>query len=438
MGGAMPVSELSVGVERKPGSLVELRVEAPAEEVDAAIDQALRRLASRVRIPGFRPGKAPAAMVERAVGWDAVRQDTVEHLVPDLYRRALAQAGVEPVSDPELSVEPVEREHPLTFTATVTVKPEVDLRDYQTISVQRETTEITDERVDAAIEEVRRRHAELHEVDRPAQVGDVLRATLMMLRGEEILSGADSGERDLELDRESVIPQIVDGIIGLRPGEHRSFEVTLPQDYPREELRGAAVTVDVTVHAVRERQLPPLDDSLAEKDGHGATLEELREHYRDALTRAAAEHDREKFESDALAALRDHVRVDVPAAMVEREIERQLDDLEFRLSSIGIPLDKYLEISGQTVEKLRAERRESATQRVRLDLALDALANAEGLEVDESQVARETQRIAEGRRLSASQRERLGELSRRDLLRRAAAERVLEIAGGDEAGFVQT
>jgi trigger factor len=436
--GVMPVSELSVDVQRKPGSQVELRVEAPAEEVDVAIDAALRRLSTRVRIPGFRPGKAPAAMVERAVGWEVVRQDAVEHLVPALYQRALDDGGVDPVAEPQLDVPPLERGQPLTFTATVTVKPDVDLRDYQTITVARDTTEITEERVDEALEEVRRRHGELGDVERAAQPGDVVRATLEMRRGDEVLSGGDGRERDIELDRDTVVPEIVDGVSGMRAGESRSFEVTLPDDYPREELRGSTVTVDVTVDAVRERKLPPLDDSLAQKDGHGTTLAELRDHYRETLTRAAEEHDREKFESDVLSALRDHIRVDLPEAMVEREVQHQIDDLEFRLSSIGIPLDRYLEMSGQTMEKLRGDRREPAVQRVRLDLALEALASAEGLEVDEAQVEREVRRIAEGRKVNASQRRRLYDIARRDLLRRAAAERMLELAGGDAAGFVET
>ena len=432
----MPVSELSVDVEHQPGSQVRLRVEAPPDEVDAAIAASLRRLSSRVRVAGFRPGKAPAAIVERMLGWDAVRQETIEHLVPDLYQRALEQTGVEPVADPELDVDTVERDKPLKFTATVTVKPEVELGDYLSLRVPIENTEITDERVDETIEDLRRRHAELVEVQRPAQVGDVLRCVLVMRRGDEILSGEDSGERDLELDRETVIPEIVDGIIGLSAGEHRTFDATLPQDYRREELRGATVTIDVDVHAVRERKLPPLDDALAALDGHGSTLAELRDHQRETLVNAAAINDREMHEQRALDALRESVRVDVPEAMIEREIERQLADLEYRLSAIGIPLDKYLELSGQSVERLRGERRDAAAQRVRLELALDALAAAESLEVEESQVQREVQRIGEGRKVDAARRRRLQDIARRDLVRQAAGQRLLEIVGGDE--FVPT
>ena len=136
---------MTVTLERKAASQVALQVEATADEVEAAVQASLRRLAGRVRIAGFRPGKAPAAMVERAIGWETIRHETVDHLVPDLYRRAVDETGVEPVGDPELDLGELERDQPLKFTATVTVKPEVDLRDYLTLRVPMETTEITDE-----------------------------------------------------------------------------------------------------------------------------------------------------------------------------------------------------------------------------------------------------------------------------------------------------
>src|SRR5665213_345798 len=142
-----------------------------------------------------------------------------------------------------------------------------------------------------------------------------------MRRGDEVLTGEDGEERELELDRDLVIPAIVDGVIGLTAGQSRSFDTTLPQDYRQEELRGATVTIDVTVHAVRERTLPPEDDSLAVLDSHGTTLEALREHYRSALTVEAVEADRERHEGAALEALRDYVRVDIPEAMIDLTLD---------------------------------------------------------------------------------------------------------------------
>jgi trigger factor len=423
--------DIAVAVERQPDSRVRLRVEAPPSELEAAITAALRRLAGRVRLPGFRPGKAPAAMVERAVGWEAVRQEAVDALLPELYTRALDQAGVQPVDDPELDLPPVERGQPFVFTATVTVRPEVDLRDYHSLRVEVPANGVTDEQVEEMVEELRRRNGELRDVDRPAQAGDVLRCTLVMHRGDEVLSGEEEVDRDLDIDRERLLPGLADALIGLEAGAQRSFQLTLPEDFSREELRGAAVDVDVTVTAVRERILPPLDDALATLEGHGTTLDELRAHYRERLEELTAERDRETLEASALEALRDHVGIEIPDSMVEREIDRQIADLDVRLQSMGMPIDRYLEYTGTTVEKLRGERREAAVQRLRLELALDALAEAEGIEVDEAAVVREEQRLAEGRKLTAQQRRRLHQGTHVDLARRGAGERLVEIVRGD-------
>ena len=424
-------ADIDVTVERQPDSRVLLRVEAPAAELETAIGAALRRLAGRVRLPGFRPGKAPAAMVERAVGWEAVRQEAVDSLLPDLYTRALERAAVQPVDDPELDLQPVERGQPVVFTATVTVRPEVELGDYRSLRVEVPATEVTDEQVEEMLEELRRRNSELRDVERPAEAGDVLRATLVMRRGEEVLSGEDEVDRDLDIDRERLLPGLADALIGLEAGAQRSFQLTLPEDFSREELRGATVDVDVTVSAVRERILPPLDDSLAALDEHGDTLDALRAYYRGRLVEVTAERDREALEGSALEALRDHVVIDLPELMVEREIDRQVADLDARLQSMGMPLDRYLEYTGTTVEKLRGERREAAVQRLRLELALDALAEAEGIEVDEAAVVREEQRLAEGRKLTAQQRRRLHQGTHVDLARRAAGERLVEIVRGE-------
>jgi trigger factor len=424
-------AELSVSVERQPGSQVELAVEAPASEVDTAVEQALRRLSGQVRLPGFRPGKAPAALVERAVGWDAVRREAADRLIPTLYLRALAQAGVQAVGDPEeLNVVDFERGKPISFTAKVTVKPEIELGDYTAIRVDEEITEITEEKLDAALEEVRKGHAELVEVtDRPAQAGDVVTATLGMTKqGERV---AEPEERDVELDRERVLPGLIDGILGLGVGQSGSTEVVLPDDYSSEELRGATVVFDITVNRIRERVLPPLDDSLAVLDKHGETLEELREHYRTVLTEAAERLDRERFEAAVLTAFRDSVSFDVPELMIEREIDRQLRDTEMRLAQAGMRFDRYLEYTGQTMERIRGEAREPAVMRVKLELVLDALAAAEGIEVDHSQVDREVDRLAGGRKLSHEDRHRLEDAAERDLRFRGAAERAVEIARGE-------
>jgi trigger factor len=421
-------SDLSVFVERKPGWIVELTVEAPAAELDRALTEAGRKLGARIRIPGFRPGKAPAGLVERAVGWEALRNAAAEELVPRLYGRAVEQEDLDPVGDPSVTLGTVERGQPVKFTAEVAVRPVVDLADYRSLRVDRPHTEIGEAEVDSALEEVRRRFSDLADVSRPAQAGDVLRCTLVMRRGEEVLSGGE--ERDLELDRERLVPGLVDALIGMTPGDQRQFPLSLPADYQQEELRGVTVEADAHILQIRERVLPPLDDALAVRDGGAETLEQMRDHYRERLVAAAAESDEERFQSDVLKALRDRVKVDLPAAMVERELERELASMEIRLAELGLRFDRYLEYTGGSLDKLKAERRPAAADAVRLELALGALATAEQIEIDELQVDHEVERIAAGRRLSGQERRRLHAAAHTDLLRRAAAERAYEIAAG--------
>jgi trigger factor len=420
--------DLSVFVERQPGWIVELSVEAPPAELERAVGDASRRIGGRLRIPGFRPGRAPAALVERAVGWDALRREAAETLIPELYSRALDQAGIDPVGDPELTLGTLERGRSVTFTAKVAVRPEVDLGDYLAMRVEETHTEVSEADVDAALEGVRRRFSELEEVERPSQAGDVLRCVLVMRRGDEQLT--DGGERDLDLDRERMVPGLVDALLGLEKGAQRTFPLTLPADYPREDLRGVTVEADAKVLAVQERRLPPLDDDLARRDESGDSVDEMRERYRAALLEAAARSDAERFRSDVLAALRRRVKVDLPAPMVERELDLQVAASERRLAALGLRFDRYLEYTGSSPQRFREERREAAADQVRLELALSALAAAEQIEVDEAQVDREVQKLAAGRRLTGQQRRRLRAAAHDDLLRHAAVERALEIARG--------
>jgi len=428
---ATTASELTVTAERKPGSLVELRIEAPAAEVDAAVAQAIRRLGTRVRIPGFRPGKAPAQIVERVIGWEPIKQEAIDALLPDMYSRALDQEHVDPVGEPDVKLGELERGQPFSFTASVAVLPEVELGAYlDELRVDEEKTEITEDKVDEIIEELRRRHSDLVRVDdRPVQAGDVLRATLTMRRDGEVIGG-EQEERDVEVDRERLLPGLADALVGLNAGDTHTAELTLPEDYSREELRGAKVQVEVQIHEVRERHLPPLDDSLATLDNHGSTLEELRAHYRQRLEEVAAREDEDRFEAAVLSALRDRVSVDVPEALVDREIDNQLTEMQMQLAQAGLQLERFLEYSGQSVEQVRGERREGAVQLVKLDLALQALAKAEGIEVDEADVEREEKRVSAGRKLTADQRRRLHRGVHHDLLLKGAGQRAVEIARG--------
>jgi trigger factor len=383
-----------VETEKRPGSQVVLSVEVPVDQVATSIEQAYSRLAPRVRIAGFRPGKAPRPMVEREIGWPTLRREALDLLLPSAYSAALDEAGLDPIDVPRVEVEQFDKGLPFRFKATVSVKPEVRLKDYHDIRVSRPKTEVTDAEVDEALERFRLRFAELHEADRPVQQGDFLRVDLHILKGGAVLIGESQTDSQLEVDAQRLIPGLAEGLYGQRPGETRDIRLSLPADYPKADLAGSQATFRVTVKSIKERRLPPLDDELpqlispsrVEGDQSPQTLTELRQEIRDDLQEAAARGDEQRFENDVLKALEERLEVEVPEPMVEREINRQIRELEVRLQEQGVKLDRYLQYTNSTLEVVRSERRPQALQKVRLELALEAVAEREGLTVSASEV----------------------------------------------------
>jgi trigger factor len=378
---------VKVDTERKPGSQVVLSVEVDADQVLKTIDQAYFRLAPRVRIPGFRPGKAPRPMVEREIGWPTLRQEALDLILPSAYDAALDEAGLDPIDVPRVEVQQFDRGQPMRFTATVSIKPEIKLKEYKDIQVPRPRTEVTDKDVDDAVERLRSRFAELHSVDRPVQSGDFLSVDTHILRGGATLVGESQNDAQLEVDRDRLIPGLADGLIGQGLNETRDIRLKLPEDYPKRDLAGSDVTFRVTVKEIKERRLPALDDELAQQVGRGSTLEELRQELRDELLEAAHQADEQRFENDVLKALDERMEVEVPDALIEREVNRDIRDLESRLQEqLGMRLESYLQQTNSSLEVLRAERRPRAVQKVRLELALETVAEREGLSVSDDEL----------------------------------------------------
>lgn len=377
---------VKVATEKKAGSQVVVSVEVPADQVGSSIDRAYQRLAARVQIPGFRPGKAPRPMVEKEIGWPALRREAIDLLLPEAYNAALDEAGLDPIDVPSVEVEQFDRGQPFRFKATVSVQPEVTLGDYRDIRVAKPHTEIAEADVDDALERLRLRFAELHDVDRPVQQGDFLVVDTHIMKSGAVLIGESQTNAQLEVDKERLVPGLAEGLIGLRLNETRDIRVSLPEDYPKRALAGQDVTFRVTLKSMKERRLPALDDEFAKQVGRGQTLAELRQEVRDELQETAVRSDQQRFENDVLKALGDRVQVDVPDAMVDRDVTRQLRDLELRLQEQGLRLDRYLEYTNTNLDVLRAERRPQAAQKVRLELAMAAVAEREGITVSDSEV----------------------------------------------------
>ncbi len=430
-GASAPPAPLELDLERRPNSEVSLTVTAPPEEVERAVEVAIRQLSPRVRIPGFRPGKAPRPVVERAVGWDAIRQEALDWLLPLTYQRALEDLGLDPVTPPQVEPPQFAPGEPFRFTAVFTVRPEVELGDYRALRVEAEPAAVPEADVEAGLQELRQQHAQLTTVnDRPATPADRVVAELTMHRGQEPV-GTPGQTYTLDLDRPDALPGLAAAIAGHRAGEQFEFPLTLPADYPREELQGAEVRVTAQLREVHEKVLPALDDNLASIAGRGETLDELRAAVRADLEQRAAAGAATQFETTVLDRALALATVEVPEAMVQAEIERQLRDLEMRLQAAGLSVEQYLQATQQTVEQLRGERRQPATERVTLELVLEAVARAEGLTVPDPELDQALARIFRAGERDARRRAR--EPLRREMLRRAATERLLQIARGEAA-----
>src|SRR5467141_1047228 len=347
-GSVKPVAAVKVDPGKKPGAPVGLSVEVDAEQVSRSIDQAYGRLAPRVRIPGFRPGKAPRPMVEREIGWPALRQEALDLILPTAYNSALDEAALDPIDVPRVEVQQFERGQPMRFTATVSIKPEITLKEYKDISVPRPHSEISDKEVDEALERLRLRFAELHAAERPVQAGDFLTVDTHIIKSGAVLIGESETDAQLEVDKERLITGLAEGLIGQAVGETRDIPLTLPADYPKKDLAGSDVVFRVTVKSIKERRLPPPDElpQLMAPSETGPdtparqTLEELRHDIREELQDAASRGDEQRFENDVLKALDERMEVEVPEALFEREVNRRVGEMEVRLEEQGLKMER--------------------------------------------------------------------------------------------------
>ena len=400
------MAAVKVDTERKPGSQVVLSVEVDADQVSKSIDQAYSRLAPRVRIAGFRPGKAPRPMIEREIGWPALRQEALDLLLATAYNSALDEAGLDPIDVPRVEVQQFDRGQAMKFTATVSVKPEITLKEYKDIRVPRPRTEIGDVDVDEAIERLRGRFAELHAVERPVQAGDFLTVDTHILKSGAVLIGESQTDAQLEVDKERLIPGLAEGLTGQTIGDSRDIRLTLPADYPKKDLAGSDVVFRVTVKSVKERRLPALDDELARQVGRGQTLAELRQEVHDELQEAAHQADEQRFENDVLKSLDERMEAEIPEALIDREVNRRVRELELRLQEQGVKMERYLEYTNSSLDVIKAEQRPQAVQKVRLELALETVAEREGLTVSDGEIEEAvTSALAEDEQISRRTRD---------------------------------
>lgn len=388
---------MQVSVERRPGSVVELAIEVPAEQVEMAIDRAFKQLAPRVRVPGFRPGKAPRPVIEREIGWATLREQALEILVPDVVTEAVRTNDLAVIDTPRVEVEAFERIGAARLKALVTVKPEVKLGDHLAINAPLAPVEVTTEQVDKSVEEIRESLAQLVPAgDRGAREKDHLFVDLEVVKDGRLLEDSKSDNLELDMDKGALLAGLFDGLLGVTGGETREINVVLPEDYRRVELAGQEATFRVSVKEIKERQLPAVDDDMAKESGAGETLLDLRQKLQERL-RVVAERDRvfeqQKAAIDRLVAASEF---EVPEVLVHEEIDRELRNLAMSLEQQGIDFDRFVQAGGLDMQKFHDERHEGAEERVKQELVLDALADKVGIDPSPDHVVAEARRGLEG------------------------------------------
>ena len=379
---------ISVVTEQLPKSQVGMTIEVPTETVDATYERVLNRLVSRAKIEGFRPGRAPRALVESRLGPAAVREEVVEAMVPEVIRQALAEKSIDPIDNPDVEVIELERGKPARLKATITVMPEVTLGDISGVAAPAETIEVTDEMLERRLEDVRQPLAEITPVEREARTGDVVVIDVEVEADGEIVESETQKAMEAEL-REGVLrPELLAVLPGTFVGETREATVQFPDDYSESKLAGKQATIRATLRGVKEKVLPPLDDAIAKQlsDGKHETVDAYRAAVREELEEAAKSMARLSREQALVKALVDSSQVELPDALVERELATQLESMERSLGRQGLRLDRYLEYLGKTIPQWAADERPDAEARLKVDLVLDEFAKREGIEPTDEEV----------------------------------------------------
>jgi len=401
-----------VNVRREPGSTAVLEIEVPEDRVAKAVARGIVRVSQRAKIPGFRPGRAPRAVVERYVGREAVYEEALESLLPEAYREAVRQSGIRPISRPRFEEARIEEGKPLRVVARVEVEPEVHLGDYRGLRVPFPQPQVGEEEVQRTLEALRARYGQLLPKEGPAERGDFV--LLRVLEAPEGTSRFSPG-RELMLEvGGGETPESLNPLLeGKAAGEEFTWE-------------GDGGPVRFSVLEVRWRELPPLDDTFAQTVSDHQTLEELREGIRRRLQAEAEARARSEYEAQVLQAVVEGSQVELPETLVHAEVHELLDDLEEELRRRGLSWNQYLQLVGKTAQEVHDELRPRAEARVRTRLVLEAVAKAEGLEPSEEEVARSVQNLAEESHRSPEEvrdlLERTGTMERvRGVLRRRRA-----------------
>lgn len=387
---------MSAKWEKQEGNTGILTIEVPAEEVNAGLDKAFKKVVKEINVPGFRKGKMPRQMFEKRFGVESLYQDALDFILPDAYANAVEEAGINPVDRPEIDIETIEKDQPLVFTAKVIVKPEVKLGEYKGLEASKPDTEVSDEDIENQLKEQQERLAELTVKEDEAIVeGDTAVIDFEGFVDGEAFEGGQGSDYSLEIGSNSFIPGFEEQLVGVKSGEEKEVEVTFPEEYHAAELAGKAATFKVKVNEVKGKELPELNDELAKEiDPEVESLEALRTKMKESLIAEKKSAADATLRDELVQKAAENATIDIPHAMIHSEMDRMMSDFEQRLTQQGMNLELYFQFSGQDEAALREQMHGDAETRVRVSLTLEAIAEAENMQVTSEDIDKELEKMA--------------------------------------------
>ncbi len=378
---------MNVKVEKKENSVVEIEFTMDKEQFNAELDKAFKANAKKFKVPGFRNGMVPRAVVEKHYGEGVLYEFVIENTVDDAYRNAVIENKLEIVSRPELNIKQMGKDKDFVFVVTVCVKPEAKVADYKGIEVKKVSTRVTKKEVEEELENVRQKNARMVTVeDRELKNGDISVIDFEGFVDGVAFEGGKGENFELTIGSGQFIPGFEDQMVGMKVNEERDVNVKFPEEYHAADLAGKDATFKVVLHEIKEKVLPELDDEFAKDVSEFDTLEEYKKDLQKVVKERKENQAKAQKEQEALDKFVEKVEVVVPDGMVDEEVEKMLEEMNANLSYQGLNIDTYLQYMGMSLEDYKKEMRDSAMKRVKLSLGLEYVASVEKIEVTEEDI----------------------------------------------------
>lgn len=410
-------------------NMVKLVIESSAEEFEKGLEQAYNKNKNKINIQGFRKGKAPRKIIEKFYGKEIFFEDAANAIIPDAYAKAAEESGLEIVSQPEIDVVQLEDGKPFIFSATVAVKPEVELGTYKGVEVAKADVEVTEEDINAELDKVREQNSRTVNVeDRPVQDKDMTIIDFEGFVDGEAFEGGKGENYPLTIGSHSFIDTFEEQLIGKNIGEETEVNVTFPEDYHAEALKGKPAMFKVTVKEIKEKQYDDLDDDFAQNVSDFDTLAEYKEDLKKTIGERKANEAKNKKETEVIEKIVENSKMDIPAAMVNTQVRQMADDFARRLQQQGLSVEQYFQFTGLTADKLLADMQPEAEKRIKNRLVLEAIVKAENIEVSDEEYNAELTKMAESYGMEIDKiKEFMGEYEQKQIKEDIAVQKAVEL-----------